>query len=646
VNFPNISFTEFTQWGSTAYNGTEQPSWSLKNDLSYIHGAHSMKYGYAFESQRANGFGQQNIAGQATFSFLETAVPGATSFTSGSSFASFLLGAADSGATETIRYLPQTYAYHGFYAQDDWHVTKKLTLNLGLRYEFTQPPVAGDDQYSDFSPTTPNPAANNYPGALIFAGDGPGRQGKRSLIPGWYGAWGPRFGLAYALNSKTTIRAGAARSFSRVTVVASSGHYAGFIGQYAFTSSNQGVTPAFYWDQGLPPYPLPPQIDPSFANNSNVDYWQGQNATRAPENDNWAFSIQREITPSTILEADYTGVTGIHLQSGTVNINQVPMATVNQLIQQYGTTQAVNILNSNITSATAVGAGIAPPYANFTNPAVQRQRSVAQSLRPYPQYLNVDTSQSGGDKSGHSTYHALVLKLNRRYSNGLTFQWSYTFSKLLTDADTYYANGGYAEDQGNRRLEKSIGRFDQTHVWKFNTVYELPFGKGRRWLTQGIANQVLGGWRVSAVQVYSSGFPIGVTRNAPLPIFNGTNRPVITSYDWKTSWSGDFDPNAGRYLNAAAFPAQPANLLGNATRFNPLVRAFPSFNENVSLGKSFLFTERFRLDFRAEAFNLFNRVVFAAPSGNGLNLNNTAFGTVTSTANSPRQMQLALKLYW
>lgn len=646
VNFPNISFTEFTGWGSTAYNGTEQPSWSLKNDLSYIHGAHSMKYGYAFESQRANGFGQQNIAGQATFSFLETAVPGATSFTSGSSFASFLLGAADSGATETIRYLPQTYAYHGFYAQDDWHVTKKLTLNLGLRYEFTQPPVAGGDQYSDFSPTTANPAANNYPGALIFAGDGPGRQGKRSLIPGWYGAWGPRLGLAYALNSKTTIRAGAARSFSRVTVVASSGHYAGFIGQYAFTSSNQGVTPAFYWDQGLPPYPLPPQIDPSFANNSNVDYWQGQNATRAPENDNWAFSIQREITPSTILEADYTGVTGIHLQSGTVNINQVPMATVNQLIQQYGTTQAVNILNSNITSATAVGAGITPPYPNFTNPAVQRQRSVAQSLRPYPQYLNVDTSQSGGDKSGHSTYHALVLKLNRRYSNGLTFQWSYTFSKLLTDADTYYANGGYAEDQGNRRLEKSIGRFDQTHVWKFNTVYELPFGKGRRWLTQGIANQVLGGWRVSAVQVYSSGFPIGVTRNAPLPIFNGTNRPVITSYDWKTSWSGDFDPNAGRYLNAAAFPSQPANLLGNATRFNPLVRAFPSFNENVSLGKSFLFTDRFRLDFRAEAFNLFNRVVFAAPSGNGLNLNNTAFGTVTSTANSPRQMQLALKLYW
>jgi len=646
VNFPVLAFTESTGWGSTAYNGTEQPSWSLKNDLSYIHGAHSMKFGYAFESQRANGFGQQNIAGQAAFSFLETAVPGATTFTSGSSFASFLLGAADSGATETIRYLPQTFAYHGFYAQDDWHVNRKLTLNLGLRYEFTLPPVAGGDQYSDFSPTTPNPAVNNYPGALVFAGFGPGRQNTRSLVPGWYGAWGPRLGLAYALNSKTTIRAAAARSFSRVTVVASSSHYAGFIGQYAFNSTNQGITPAFYLDSGLPPYPLPPQINPSFANNSNVDYWQGQNATRAPEAYNWTFSIQREISPSTILEADYNAVVGAHLQSGIVNINQVPMSRVNQLIQTYGTTQAINILNSNIASASAVSAGITPPYANFTNPAVQRTQSVAQALRPYPQYLNIDTSQSGGDKSGHSSYHAAVVKLNRRLNNGLMFQWSYAFSKLLTDSDTYYANLGYAEDQGNRKLEKSIGQYDQTHVFKFNTLYELPFGVGRRWLTHGVASQVLGGWRLSAIQIYSTGFPIGVVRNAPLPIFNGSNRPYISSYDWKSTWTGDFDPATDTYLSAAAFPTQPRNLLGNATRYNPLVRSFPNLNENVSLGKSFNFTESFRLDFRAEAFNLLNRVVFAAPSSTCSNLSSTCFGAITSQYNTPRQMQLALKLYW
>ncbi len=365
VNFPNISFSEFTGWGSTAYNGTEQPMWSLKDDLSYIRGAHSMKFGYAFESQRANGFGQQNISGQATFSFLETAVPGATSATSGSSFASFLLGNADSGATETIRYLPQTYDYHGFYAQDDWRVNRKLMINFGLRYEFTNPPVAGGDQYSDFSPVTPNPAVNNYPGALIFAGYGAGRQNTDSLVPGWYGGWGPRLGIAYSVDPKTTIRAGFGRSFSRVTVVASSSHYSGFIGQYNFASTNSGITPAFNWDQGLPPYPLPPQINPAFSNNQNVDYWQGQNATRAPEALYWTFSVQRQLSQNTLFEADYNATAGVHLQSGIVNINQVPMSVVNQLIQQYGAAQAINLLNSSITSPASDRGEYSNPLSKF-----------------------------------------------------------------------------------------------------------------------------------------------------------------------------------------------------------------------------------------------------------------------------------------
>ncbi|HTS62801.1 MAG TPA: carboxypeptidase regulatory-like domain-containing protein [Candidatus Acidoferrales bacterium] len=643
ANFPNISFSDQTGWGSSSFNGTEQPNWSIKEDLSWVRGAHSLKFGYAFTSQRANGFGQQNIAGQATFSFLETGVPGVTNATSGSSFASFLLGNADSGATETIRYVPQTFPYHGFYAQDDWRVSKRLTLNLGLRYEFTLPPVAGGDQYEDFSPTTPNPAVNNYPGALIFAGSGAGRQGTRSLVPGWYGGIGPRVGAAYSVNSKTTIRSGFARSFSRVTVVASSSHYSGFIGQYSFASTNQGITPAFNWDAGLPSYPLPPQIDPAFSNNQNTDYWQGQNATRAPESYNWTFSIQREIARNTTLEANYNATSGAHLQAGIVNINQVPMSIVNNLIAKYGPTQAISLLNSNITSPAAVAAGIPIPYPNFTNSVVQRSMTVNQALRPFPQYLTIDTSQSGGDKSGHSTYHAMVIRLDHRFGGGLTLQWNYALAKLLTDADTYYANTGFAQDQGNRRLEKSIGQYDQTHVLKFNTIYDLPFGKGRRWVTHGFANWVAGGWRLGAIQVYSTGLPLGVTRNNPLPIFNGSTRPVITSYDdWLTPVNGSFDPKQP-YLNIAAFPAQPTYLMGNETRLNPKARGFANKNENVSLGKSFPMTERFRLDFRAEAFNLLNRTIFGNPN---TSLNSNSFGLVTSQANSPRQMQLALKLYW
>ena len=213
----------------------------------------------------------------------------------------------------------------------------------------------------------------------------------------------------------------------------------------------------------------------------------------------------------------------------------------------------------------------------------------------------------------------------------------------MTDSDTYYANAGFAEDNGNRRIEKSIGAYDQTHVVKLNTVYELPFGKGKRWLTHGFANQVLGGWRLSAIQVYASGYPIGVTVNAPIAIFNGTNRPQITNYNWKSTWSGGFDPNKDTFLSAADFPVQVPGILGNATRLNPLVRGFPNLNENVGLGKSFALTERFRLDFRAEAFNLLNRTVFSNPN---TNLNSSAFGIVSGQSNSPRDMQLALKLYW
>jgi hypothetical protein len=159
-----------------------------------------------------------------------------------------------------------------------------------------------------------------------------------------------------------------------------------------------------------------------------------------------------------------------------------------------------------------------------------------------------------------------------------------------------------------------------------------------------VMNALLGGWRISAIQIYASGFPIALSRNNPLPIFNRSTRPYITSYDnWRgTESAGGFDPATDRFLDRSVFPEQPLDF-GNATRHNPKVRTFPLFNENVSLGKSFHFTERTRLDFRVEAFNLFNRVQFGTGS---TNLNSNNFGVVTNQQNDPRRMQLGLKLYW
>jgi hypothetical protein len=225
----------------------------------------------------------------------------------------------------------------------------------------------------------------------------------------------------------------------------------------------------------------------------------------------------------------------------------------------------------------------------------------------------------------------------------------------MTDADSFSGSTG-SLDAAHPELEWSVGRFDQPHNIKLNTVYELPFGEGRRWLAKGIVNQILGGWRVAVTQAYSSGFPIAVTTNAPLPIFNGTNRPNVTGVSWRAPVAGDtFDPTVDRFLNPAGF-VQPVGTLGNAPRTNPEVRAFWNLSENVSLAKSSKLTKQVNLDIRFEAFNIFNRVVFAAPGspvagsttlapGTDFSNSNT-FGVISSQANSPRRMQLGAKLYF
>jgi len=656
-NFGIVSFSEFATWGGSSYNGTEQPRFSIKDDVTIIRGSHTVKSGFTFDRQQANGFGQQDIGGRAGFSFLETAVPGATTLANGggSSFASFLLGAADTGRTETIRYLQQVYPYYGFYGQDDWRISDTLVLNYGLRYEFTQPPVAGGDQYSDLSPTKPNPAVNNYPGALVFAGDGLGREGTRSLFSGYYGAVAPRVSFAYSANDKTIIRGGVGRSFGRVTVVQGSSHFAGFIGQYVFSSADAGVTPAFNLDQGLPAYPLPPLIDPAFSNNNDVDWFNGEAASRPAIYDNWTLSFQREVRKGMTVEVDYNGVYGSHLQSGLLNPNQVPMSVVNDLIARLGPTATRDLLNSNITSAAAVAAGIKVPYPNFTNANVQRSRTVGQALRPYPQYLAVNVQSGGGDKTGRSHYHAGIVKVNQRLTSGLSLQASYTYSRLMTDADSF-SGSGRSLDAARPELEWSVGRFDVPHNIKINTVYELPFGEGKRWLQTGVGSQVLGGWRVAVIQSYNSGFPIAVTTGtSPLNIFNGVNRPNVTGQDWRGLIAGaEFDPAIDRFLNRAAF-VQPVGELGNAPRTNPDVRGFWNLSENVSLAKSTKLSKQVSLDIRLEAFNIFNRVIFAAPGtttsagatapGTDFSNSNT-FGVITAQANNPRRMQLGAKLYF
>ncbi|MDQ2775646.1 MAG: carboxypeptidase regulatory-like domain-containing protein, partial [Acidobacteriota bacterium] len=659
----------YTTWGGTADNGSENTVYSYNDDFTWIKGTHTLKFGGQFQINHYNGFGRQCEAGCVGFSYTETGVPGVTDPTQGgNAFASFLLGQADSGSIDTPRFIGQQFPYFAGYAQDDWHVNRKLVLNLGLRWETTLPPTGLEDRWSDFSPTTPNPAAGGILGAVIFAGSGPGRQGSRTLADSYFHAFGPHIGFAYSQNDKTVFRGSYARSYAPLMAVGGSAHSMGFTLTDSLSNPNNGINPLFQLDQGFPAYNVPPFINPSVSNGSSVSWWQGQETTHPPTSDNFNFSIQRQLSSTTLMEVAYNGVVGSHLQAQLLDYNQDNPA----LLTAFGNIQqSTNVLNSQLVPKLEAQYGIPLPYPGFKG-------TVRQALRPYPQYTLIDTYGGQGDHSGHSTYHSGMIRFEKRAGRGLTFQTSYVFSKLLTDADSYWGNniGGNVNNSGggggcclaadhyNRGLEKSIGEFNVTHDFKAGVVYDLPFGKGRQYLTHGPASWILGNWGVNGVFTYASGLPVALSTTYVLPLYGSTNGrsiPYVNSYSgWQPNWNGGFDPSVDTFLVpycgsktvncTGPFPNQGLttqnNGFGNATRFNPKVLQFPNLNENLAVARTFPIKESIRMEFRAEAFNVFNRTRFGAGD---LGLQDQNFGHLISSSdllNSPRQLQLALKLYF
>jgi hypothetical protein len=639
------SNNQYSMWGGNANNGSENTIYAYNDDFTWIKGNHTFKFGGMYQLSHYNGLGRQCISGCASFSYVETGRGNDTNFATsgGNSFASFLLGQADGGQIDTVRFIGQQWPYFAGYFQDDWRYSRKLVFNLGLRWETTLPPTGLDDKWSDFSPTTINPR-DGIPGALIFAGSGPGRVGTRSLADSYFKDFGPHLGFAYNYNEKTVIRGSYALAYAAITTVSGSSHQRGFTQTYS-PPGGTGTSPSFILSQGFPSYPIPPFIDPSFSNKDNMPWFQGQEATKAPSTNNFNLSVQRQLDSSSLVEVSYSGVMGAHLQSQLLGYNQVPTAYYAKL----GTA----VLNSLIGSAAANAAGIGAPYPNFVN-EWGGSATVKQALRPFPQYQAIDTYSGGGDHSGHSTYHAGIIRYQKQAAGGLSFQTSYVFSKILTDSDTYWGSG-QAADQYNRRLEKSIGQFDITHNFKAALIYELPFGKGKRFMTSGVPAYLLGGWRISSIHYYSSGQPIALGTSYSIPLFAGRNVPYVTSYDgWRaTTKGGSFDPSVDNFFvpyGTGPFPTQGTgtalNSIGNVTRYNPKVRQFPNLNENISLAKSFPIWESMRIEFRAEAFNVLNRVRFGTGS---TTLQDQNFGHLTSAGdllNSPRSMQMALKLYF
>ncbi len=645
-NILNLEFQGdgYATWGGSAGDGSENPIFTLGNDLTVIKGRHTLKGGYLFERLHYNGFGRQSFSGVVRPSRAQTSIPESTNSVlgGGNAFASFLLGQVASARTENDRFVRQYWRGHAAYIQDDWKVNQKLTLNFGLRYDMTLPPLERDDKWSDFDPFTTNPATGTL-GALRFAGTGPGEVGKRTLVEGWYNGFGPRFSFAYSPSDKTVIRGGVGRTFGLVRTIGGSTHFDGAITIWDI-SSPDGINTLFPLDTGFTGVnaaPQPPSVNPAFGINGSVPWWQYQEVSRMPENWNYTLSVQRELPGKFLVEASYNASIGVHLIAGLLNVNQLP--------SRYITDPKIQpLLSSRIDSPAVIAAGFTKPYASFPN-----NFSLDRALRPFPQYSNIDTGGGNGDRSGHSSYHAMVLKMERRVSNGLYLQGSYVWSKLISDTDTV-DGGGRAMDHYNRRWEKSVGAFDLPHNFKFSYIYDLPWGKGQKWDLGAVGNAIVGGWHVSAIHVYTSGQPIQLSgggiglggRSAAVVktldnwVSEIPDNPNIRAASGYTSYFGSVC-NIAALCNASGQVVNQPTTFGQAPRFNGRARRMANLNENVSLQKSFFFTERVKMDFRWEMFNLLNRVVFGAPNSN---ITSGTFGRITNQFNSPRQMQFGLKV--
>ncbi|MEO8659226.1 MAG: TonB-dependent receptor [Bryobacteraceae bacterium] len=616
--------------------GENDTNYKLNDSVSWLVGKHSIKFGASLSRWIAN-FRTQNLAnGHFTFQPAESGLPGQFLSQTGFGYASFLLGEVDQAEIKAGETSGQRSWYMGLYVQDEYRASSKLTLNYGLRYEVQPQYTSPHDYGSQFDPSLSNPAAGNLPGALVFLGDGAGRNGQHRFSDTYRFGFGPRLGFAYKITNSTVVRGSYGLFNAPVSQFSGEfGNRQGFVPRFA-VSSIDGFTGAFNWDNGFPSgFNSSPTIDPTVANGSSTAFIGRTNAHPA-QVQMLNFSIQRELPGSMLFEGAYIGNLTHHISSnGLEQINQLNYGKYASLGPLLGT-----LVGSNAANA----AGIFAPFPGFVG-------TVAQALRPYPQYQGINGITS---MIGNSTYHAAQLKIQKRYSSGLSFLLGYTISKNLTDVDStpgYFSAG--TQDAYNRRSEKSLSSIDSPHQVVASYTYELPIGAGKRYMRDNVAGKyILGGWAVSGIHTYRAGTPIAVSTNLRLPTTGDslaqsqpTLRPnIISGIDARTGLScGGFNPATDLYLNRAAFTDPAPYSFGNAPRTLPNVRGCAYSDENISLLKSFpTFKERVNIRLGADFFNVFNRRHLGGPA---TNIDNANFGTISS-AGPPRIMQLNFKILW
>jgi hypothetical protein len=629
-----------TRGDAFCYQVEADTNYTLYETVSRSSGKHITKFGGDFVRWDANFVQMWNSVD--TFLPSQTGLPGFLSNT-GHQYAGFLLGAVDySQAHGPDLSAPRSLQY-GFFVQDEYRMTPKLTLTGGLRYDVQPFPVHVHNAVSQFCATCPNPGAGNIPGALTFLGFGPGTLNTRKVPPTyWYKTnFGPKVGFAYQVNHDTVIRGAWTLAYGPPNQT-----IAGFTEEYQqgyfplFSSTSQdGFTPAFYWQNGFP-YPVPNSkwynnFDPTIANGSNTGFF-GPDADKAPRVQNIHFGIQHMLPRNVLLETAYNGVY-VH---GLIDAAHGPINGLNY--HQYGSLG--NLLYDDINSAAARAANIPIPYPGF-------QGSVAQALRPFPQFQDIENQSA---VASWSTYSAFQVTLKKEFSSGSSFLVGYTIEKQLTNINTvpgFFASS--PQDAYNMRAEKAPAFTDIPQQLLFNYTYELPVGPGKRFLNKNnvLNKHVLGGWRIAGYHTYQSGGVLGAYTERTLPTLPGLwgvtlLRPdIVQGVPIRTSGGcGSFNPATDRYLNVKAFVDPRPFQFGSAPRAFGNVRACGLLNENISLFKSVSIEAKAKIDLGFDFFDAFNRHQWGSPAADVDNPG--AFGAITNTANGPRLIQAHLRIRW
>ncbi len=636
--------------GSQAWGILRQSpeQYHLAASWSHLRGRHDLKIGGEARMHRINFV--QPCCGAGYYEYDQNGTSQSPYF-QGDEMASFLTGFTGPSGWYGEYEIPawastQSFRYAG-YLQDNWKVTEKLTLNLGLRYDLETPRTERYNRmsYIDTNAASPVkvPGYPNLKGVLKFTD----KNNRHNY--GWdKNNWAPRFGFAYRMNNKTVLRGGYGLFYTITTRgAAGTGGY-GFQG---FDSIPDWMTSLHYdsvtpWGRLSDPFPsytggIPPVRGGALGDWSYVGQGirgpiQGENAT--PYEQTWTLGFQHELPGGVILEANYVGKKGTKLYFGGASSHNY----LGPEIEKYSLSQIADLQ----TYVPNPFYGVIDPNTGVGGEYIQQ----SQLLVPYPQFTGVDDI---APPVANSIYHAFQLRVEKRFSKGLQFLVTYTNSKSIDDASvthdgvTWLGGSTSLQNPNNRELERGLSQFDVPQVLGISYIWELPFGRGKAFgkNMHPLVDAVLGGWKTNGIWRFSSGQPIGLSYNdsISLPTY-GSQRPNLTGALVRNTGSDWRD----QYFANPEVVARPAPYtLGNASRTIGSVRNPGTNVANMSLLKEFNQFGRIRegmhLEFRAEFFNAFNHPRFCGPN---TNFEGGNFGVVDGMCGDPREVQMALKFYW